>query len=185
MPGGGDAVRDHRRLQPSGSAEEVTADHRPHPPDPRPMGQHQLPHPWRPSKCSNNSANPGSWKLISGAAHGELTMPHFLPSRTLPSSAARPSRPKPWYCPGAWHMSNKGDALQGISFFTYNRNTQTRTISGVISASVWAPHICMVSGQLPGQLIDVALHALCAAAVNTRSRGRQRSKRRLRPVPVP
>ena len=41
--GGGDPVRDHRRLRSSGPAEGA-ADHRPHPSDPRPHGQHRLSH---------------------------------------------------------------------------------------------------------------------------------------------
>ena len=38
-----------------------------------------------------------------------------------------------------------------LKSFSTQKN-QTRTISGVISASVWAPHICMVSASSPASL---------------------------------
>ena len=62
--GGGDPVRDHRRLRPSGPA-QGPAHHRPHPPDPRPHGKHRLPHPGR-QQVRQQHCQPGAQAQVSG-----------------------------------------------------------------------------------------------------------------------
>ena len=72
---------------------------------------------------------------------------------------------------------------EAIKIVLYAEKSDPHHIRGDLGQRMGTAHLHGV-GQLPGQLIDVALHALCAAAVDSGHEGAA-DQHTVCPVPVP